>query len=297
MDRYRILRNIASGWIAIFLVCLVLCGCEEHAPEPPPKPKEVRKKIIARPGPPKSETIAAADVSASDQSPEQKQAPEQKTGTPGPEKAAQPTPSQPVSVPKDDEQQETDVSKTETAETAQSGTGEGELSDEALPSDIPDTGEVDESLAAISGMDAEDADKFTASYSPKGKADPFEPLLREEPKKTEKPPEPKDEAVSSKPKPPPRRLTPLERLDLGQLKLVGIIRAESGNKALVEEASGKGYIIVKGTYIGIHSGIVVDILQDRVVVEEQDEDVLGKVTVRKRELKFNRPEGEDYYEM
>lgn len=289
MDKYRILRNIASGWIAISLACLPLCGCGEQAPEPPPKPKEVRKKIAARPGPPKSEILAEADVSAPDRPPEEK------TGTPEPGKAV-PEPSPlPVTVSKEDEPQETTAAKTGT----EGGTGEVEKSDESLPSDVPEEGGEDESLAAISAMDAEDADKFTASYSPKGKVDPFEPLLREESKKTEKrPPEILDVTVaSSKPKPPPRRLTPLERLDLGQLKLVGIIRAETGNKALVEEASGKGYIIVKGTYIGIHSGIVVDILPDRVVVEEQDEDVLGKVTVRKRELKFNRPEGEDYYEM
>ncbi|MGE0084430.1 MAG: pilus assembly protein PilP [Desulfococcaceae bacterium] len=348
MDRYRILRNIASGWIAISVICLLLCGCGDQAPEPPPKPKEIRKKIAARPGPPKNGTLASADISA------EGKPGEGKTGTsesgkaaPGSDKAvsapvtaadgtapkAEVAKAQPVqAVPADDKAAGTSPKKPQEAgqQTVQTGTGENKDTKAAVPekdeagkteavaaktdpesgsgeaektddvsqtSDKPAEGEEDTLAAAIAGMDAEDADKFTALYNPKGKADPFEPLLREENKKAEKPPEQKEEAVSSKPKPPPRRLTPLERLDLGQLKLVGIIRAENGNKALVEEASGKGYIIVKGTYIGIHSGIVVDILPDRVVVEEQDEDVLGKVTVRKRELKFNRPEGEDYYEM
>ena len=96
---------------------------------------------------------------------------------------------------------------------------------------------------------------------------------------------------------PKRRLTPLEKVDLDQLKLVGIVRADSGNKALVEDASGKGYIVIHGTYLGIHSGKVVDILKDRIIVEEEDKDMLGNVRVHKREMKFQRPSGDEYHEM
>jgi type IV pilus assembly protein PilP len=87
-------------------------------------------------------------------------------------------------------------------------------------------------------------------------------------------------------------LTPLERVDLSQLKLVGIIQAPSGNKALVEEASGKGYIIKKGTFIGIHAGRVLEIQKDRVVVEEEVENVLGQFALDKKELKLQKPPGE-----
>jgi len=128
-----------------------------------------------------------------------------------------------------------------------------------------------------------ESDKYLA-YNPKGKTDPFAPLFKEDAKEDEKNKQASNE--SDIPKEPPRPLTPLEKLDLGQLKLVGIISAESGNKALVEEASGKGYIIIKGTYIGINSGKVVDILKDRIIVEEEDKDMLGQITFRKRELKF-----------
>lgn len=87
-------------------------------------------------------------------------------------------------------------------------------------------------------------------------------------------------------------LTPLEKIDLGQLKLTGVIRSSSGNKAMVEEASGKGYTIKRGTRIGIHSGIVTKILKDRIVVEEEVEDVLGKITIDEKELKLQKPPGE-----
>jgi type IV pilus assembly protein PilP len=118
-------------------------------------------------------------------------------------------------------------------------------------------------------------------YDPTGKIDPFEPLFRE------RPVEIKEKKLKKR---APR--TPLEHIDLGQLKLVGIILASSGNRALVEEASGKGYVIKKGTYIGINAGKVVDIQKEIVTVEEEFEDVFGKIQVRQRELKLPKPPGE-----
>jgi type IV pilus assembly protein PilP len=128
--------------------------------------------------------------------------------------------------------------------------------------------------------------ELTGIYSPAGKVDPFLPLFEEKPAAA-------DEAGAEKKKKKRRMpLTPLERVDLSQLKLVGVIQAPSGNKALVEEASGKGYIIKKGTFIGIHAGRVLEIKKDRVVVEEEVENVLGQYTLEKKELKLQKPPGE-----
>jgi type IV pilus assembly protein PilP len=119
------------------------------------------------------------------------------------------------------------------------------------------------------------------AYDAKDKIDPFEPLFKEKP-------------VIAKKKKNKKRIprTPLERIDLSQLKLVGIILASSGNRALVEESSGKGYVIKKGTYIGINSGKVVKIKKEKVVVEEEFEDVFGKTKLRQREIKLPKPPGE-----
>ena len=119
------------------------------------------------------------------------------------------------------------------------------------------------------------------AYDATGKIDPFEPLFKEKP-------------VSVKKKKSRKRIpqTPLERIDLSQIKLVGIIMASSGNRALVEESSGKGYVIKTGTYIGINSGKVVKIRKEKVVVEEEFEDVFGKVKLRQREIKLPKPPGE-----
>jgi type IV pilus assembly protein PilP len=119
-------------------------------------------------------------------------------------------------------------------------------------------------------------------YDPTGKIDPFEPLFTEKPKITQ--------AKRKIRRRAPR--TPLEKIALSQLRLVGIVMAASGNKALVEEASGKGYIIKKGTYIGLNSGKVVDIQKDNIVISEEIEDVLGKVIVRKKEIRLPKPTGE-----
>ena len=101
-------------------------------------------------------------------------------------------------------------------------------------------------------------------YSPKGKTDPFQPLFATESQRMA----PAGKGGKKDKRPP---LTPLQRLDLGQLKLVGIIVSPSGNKAIVEEPSGKGYVITTGTYIGKNFGRVKQILYDRVIVEEQAE--------------------------
>jgi type IV pilus assembly protein PilP len=80
--------------------------------------------------------------------------------------------------------------------------------------------------------------------------------------------------------------TPLERIHLSQLKLVGIVVSADGNKALLESASGKGYVVQEGDYIGTHAGKVVRIQKDKIVIEEQVEDVMGIQKMRQIELKL-----------
>jgi type IV pilus assembly protein PilP len=116
-------------------------------------------------------------------------------------------------------------------------------------------------------------------YIARGKIDPFEPLF-------------KDESAVSKKKKKRIPRTPLEKLSLGQLKLVAIIRAPSGNKALVEEDSGKGYVIKEGTYIGLNSGKIIKIEKDNILIEEEIQNIQGNIEVRQIELKLRKPSGE-----
>ena len=126
-------------------------------------------------------------------------------------------------------------------------------------------------------------------YDPTDKIDPFRPLFTDTP--AAEPDEMDREPVKRREKRKP--MTPLERVDLSQLSLVGVVSSPEKNRALVEEMNGKGYIVSIGTYIGINSGKVVQILRDRIVIEEEVEDVLGKISLKKRELKLQKPLGDE----
>jgi type IV pilus assembly protein PilP len=127
--------------------------------------------------------------------------------------------------------------------------------------------------------------EITSTYDPKGKVDPFEPLFKDEPQA------PAMDTTDGKRK---RRTpqTPLERVALSQIKLSAIMRSSGGNRALVEDATGKGYVIKKGTYIGLNAGQVVQIEKDRVVIEEEVENLMGDLIVQNTELKLQKPAGE-----
>jgi type IV pilus assembly protein PilP len=121
------------------------------------------------------------------------------------------------------------------------------------------------------------------SYDAKGRFDPFEPLLKNDQGKS---------LTASKGR--RRRIpqTPLERVAISQLKLSAIMRSNEGNSAIVEDATGKGYIIRKGTYIGLNSGQVTQIKRDSVMIEEEVEDVSGEFRMQNIELKLQKPAGE-----
>jgi type IV pilus assembly protein PilP len=124
-------------------------------------------------------------------------------------------------------------------------------------------------------------------YNPEGKIDPFEdPFKKQMPQQTVE-----EEADLNKPD--RIRQTPLEKIDLSQLTLVGVIRFPSGYKAIVEEQSGKGYMIEIGTYIGTNYGQVTKIQDDRIVIQEKVKDVMGKYEDHTSYLKLQKPLGEN----
>ena len=130
-----------------------------------------------------------------------------------------------------------------------------------------------------------DSVKLSYIYNPVGKIDPFASIFKEQPE-----PERMEPDRSAKEKRIP--MTPLEKISLDQLKLVAVMLAPSGDKALVEEASGKGYVITQGTFIGKDSGTIADILMDRIIIEEEVQDLLGKMVLRKTEMMLQKTPGE-----
>lgn len=125
---------------------------------------------------------------------------------------------------------------------------------------------------------------IAAGYDAQGRFDPFEPLFKDEPN---------SQAVTDKDKRKRRKpQTPLEKVAISQLKLSAIMRTAKGNSAIVEDATGKGYVIKKGTYIGLNSGQVVKIDKDHVEIEEEMENVMGELVIQNTELKLQKPAGE-----
>jgi len=127
--------------------------------------------------------------------------------------------------------------------------------------------------------------EIVATYDPRGKADPFKPFLL-----TQKASAEGSGDVKRKP------LTPLQKMALSEIQagLRAIIWGKMGNKALVEDATGKGYVVTVGTYVGQNDGIVKKILEDRIVVEEYIRDpVENRLTTNEVILKLKKVETEE----
>lgn len=118
-------------------------------------------------------------------------------------------------------------------------------------------------------------------YNPAGKPDPFKPYIVDE--------------ISAKKKlemPKALPINPLQRAGIEQFKLVGIAIDEHSRIAMVTDTKGKFYPIFVGTYIGLHNGRVVEILQDRVIVEETIKAEAKHAKTRRGAIKLRKEEGE-----
>lgn len=120
-------------------------------------------------------------------------------------------------------------------------------------------------------------------YDPTGKPDPFKSFILAA-------------AVQEEaPKVVHRQLTPLQKMPLSEIEsgLKAIIWGQLGSKALVEDATGKGYVVQEGTYVGQNDGIVKKIYQDRIIVEEYRQDPSkGRLEPNEVVLKLKKVEAE-----
>jgi type IV pilus assembly protein PilP len=125
-------------------------------------------------------------------------------------------------------------------------------------------------------VEKKEAEKEEAeyTYNPAGKPDPFKPFLQLTPIR----------------EPSRAPLTPLQKYEISQLKLVAIISSPEGNIAMVEDSAGKGYFLKKGTLIGKNDGKVTKILKDKVIVEEVYLDVFGQTKTHEISILLHRME-------
>jgi type IV pilus assembly protein PilP len=66
-------------------------------------------------------------------------------------------------------------------------------------------------------------------------------------------------------------LTPLQKMTLSEIErgLKAISWGELGKRAVIEDSTGKGYIVTVGTPAGEHSGVITQILNDSVVIQQE----------------------------
>jgi len=80
--------------------------------------------------------------------------------------------------------------------------------------------------------------------------------------------------------------SPLERFDLSQLIVMGIIWGVEEPRALIKDPTGKGYIVRTGTPIGKNKGRILRIEDNKVVVKETYLDHLDRATTKEVELEL-----------
>jgi len=107
------------------------------------------------------------------------------------------------------------------------------------------------------------------SYNPSGQRDPFVPLLRLR------------QPVGQRSTVP---LTPLQKFELSQFRLVGILVGKGEPRAMVQAPGGKSFILKRGVKIGKNNGTVMAIDPESVKVEEKYYDFTGAVRVNMKEI-------------
>ncbi len=99
-------------------------------------------------------------------------------------------------------------------------------------------------------------------YNPIGKRDPFRSFLTFGKRSAEDTPR-----------------TPLQKYELDQYQLVGIVWGVERPRALVEDPEGVGHVVEIGTYIGRNWGRVTKITEDAVTVTEEYQTPEGELVV------------------
>jgi hypothetical protein len=99
-------------------------------------------------------------------------------------------------------------------------------------------------------------DNFT--YRLEGRLDPFMPFISDKNESNLDP----NEIIESD-----EQLTGMQIFEPGQLTLVALVNSQDQKFAMVEDVTGKGYIIKEGTKIG-RRGVVRSIVPNKVLIEE-----------------------------
>lgn len=113
------------------------------------------------------------------------------------------------------------------------------------------------------------------NYVRAGRRDPFAPIMERDSKKAKSGDRP-----------------PLERYNISEIKLSGIVWGGFGYSAMVEGPDGKGYFVRTGAFLGPNRGVVKKITQNTIIIEEKFKTYSGE-TERKEIILELRKKQED----
>ena len=116
----------------------------------------------------------------------------------------------------------------------------------------------------------EEEDEY--DYNPIGKRDPFKSFLSLASD---------NDNESSVPR------TALQKYDIGQYTLVGIIWGMERPRALVQDPEKQGHVMELGTYVGKNWGKVTNISDNRVIITEEYTTNQGELVVETIELRLH----------
>ena len=105
------------------------------------------------------------------------------------------------------------------------------------------------------------------TYDPKGRRDPFQSLTRL--------------ARGGK---TGAEMPPLQRVQISDLKLLGIMWGGYGYYALVQTPDGKGYTVKEGMLMGTNNGVITTITDRAIIVSEPSIDIEGQKSTKSVEL-------------
>jgi len=111
------------------------------------------------------------------------------------------------------------------------------------------------------------------SYNPLGKPDPFRPFIAVVADVAAKQQVVKKVEAS---------MFPLQRAETEKYRVVGIAGDEYHRVAIAEDAAKKFYPLFIGTHIGLYNGKVIEIMADRVIVEEYETKKAKRVILKLR---------------
>lgn len=112
------------------------------------------------------------------------------------------------------------------------------------------------------------------SYDPKSRRDPFQSMV-----------------LMVKIGKAHSEMPPLQRFEISDMKLLGIIWGGYGYYGLIQTPDGKGYTVKEGMLLGANNGTIKSISEKRILVSEPTMEVTGKRSTREVEIFLRTKEG------